>query len=83
MVKKIFKMLSYFQEPLKSSDGFINLEFQICKSFKRIFVMISFSTGKLRKITGFGLIRSLFSFSNAQTEKNSWTKLGKQIGENI
>jgi len=22
-------------------------------------------------------------FSTAQTEKNSWTKLGKQIGENI
>ena len=34
MVKKLSKMLSYFQESLKSSDGFINLEFQIFKFFK-------------------------------------------------
>ena len=45
------------------------------------FVMISFSTGKLRFF--FWPIRNLFSFSTAQTEKDSWTKLGKQIGENI
>jgi hypothetical protein len=45
--------------------------------------MISFSTGKLRKETFFGPVRILFSFSTAQTEKNSWTKLGKQIGESI
>ena len=31
----------------------------------------------------FGPIRSLFSFSIAQNKKNSWTKLGKQIGEKI
>ena len=30
--------------------------------------MISFSTGKLRKTTGFGPIRSLLSFSTAQTD---------------
>ena len=39
--------------------------------------MISFSTGKLRKKTVFQQIRSLFSFSIAQTEKNSWNKLVK------
>ena len=31
----------------------------------------------------FGPTRSLFSFSTAQTEKNVWKKLVKQIGENI
>ena len=41
----------------------------------RIFVMISFSTGKLRKKNCFGPIRNLFSFSKAQTEKNWWKKI--------
>jgi hypothetical protein len=45
--------------------------------------MISFSTGKLRKNTCFEPIVRLFSFSTAQTEKNSWKKLVKQIGELI
>jgi hypothetical protein len=45
--------------------------------------MISFSTGKLREKNCFVPIRNLFSFSTAQTEKNSLPKLEKQIGENI
>jgi hypothetical protein len=45
--------------------------------------MISFSTGKLRKKNCFEPIKNLFASSTAQTEKNSWKKLGKQIGENI
>ena len=36
------------------------------------------STSKLRKKNCFGSIRSLFSFSTAQTEKNSWKNWGKQ-----
>ena len=60
--EKNTKLLSYFQESLKSSDGFINLELQISKFFKRIFVMIYFSTGKLRKEKHYS-IRDLFSFS--------------------
>ncbi len=48
-----------------------------------IFIMISFLTDKLRKKNRFGQIKSLFSFSPAQTEKNSWKKFVKQIGENI
>ena len=39
--------------------------------------MISFSTDKLRKNAFFGPIQSLFSFSTAQTEKNSWEKIGE------
>ena len=42
--------------------------------------MISVSTGKLRKRSCFEPLRSLFSFSTAQTEKNLWTKFGKLIG---
>ena len=38
-----------------------------------------FSTGKLRKKTCFGPIGSLFSFSTAHTEKNSWKKLVKHV----
>ena len=45
--------------------------------------MICFSTGKLRKNTCFEPMRSLFSFSTAQTEKNLWKKFVKQIGEII
>ena len=45
--------------------------------------MISFSICKLRKNTCFEPMRSLFSFSTAQTEKNSWKKFVKQIGEII
>ena len=47
--------------------------------------MMSFSTGKPRKkkCFAFGLIRSFSTFSNAQTEKNSWKKLAKQISENM
>ena len=37
----------------------------------------------LEKKTCFGPIRSLFSFSTAQTEKLFWKKLVKQIGEYI
>jgi hypothetical protein len=44
---------------------------------RQVFVMISISTGKLRGKIWF------FSFSSIQNEKNLWTKLGKQIGENI
>ena len=44
--------------------------------FLTIFVMISFSTGKLRK-NCFGPIRKV-----SQSEKNWWKKLVKQIGEN-
>ena len=44
--------------------------------------MISFLVSKLRKNT-FAPLRSFFSFSIAQTVKNSWKKLVKQIGENI
>ena len=40
-----------------SSGSFINLELLINKSFGQIFVMISSSTGKLRKKTCFGPIR--------------------------
>jgi hypothetical protein len=40
--------------------------------------MISFSTGKLRKKALFRGMRNLFSFSTAQTEKKSWTKLEKK-----
>ena len=35
-----------------SSDSLTNLEFRIYKFFKEIFDMISFSTGKLKKIRG-------------------------------
>ena len=66
-----------------SSDTFTNLEFRIYEFFLRILIMISFSTGKLRKIMCFELIRSLFSFSTAQTEKNLWNKIVKQICEII
>ena len=45
--------------------------------------MISVSTRKLRKNTCFEPMRSLFSFPTAQTEKNSWKKFVKQIGETI
>jgi hypothetical protein len=45
--------------------------------------MISILTGKLRGKTCFGPINNFFSFSTVKNEKNSWTKLGKQIGENI
>ena len=44
--------------------------------------MINFSTGKLRKKM-FCTNKKLFSFPTAETEKNSWKKLVKQIGENI
>ena len=44
--------------------------------FKRIFIKISFSTCKMRKKNpSFEAIKSLFSFSTAQTEKNSWKKI--------
>ena len=43
--------------------------------------MISFSTGKLRKNACFEPMRSLCSFSTAQTEKNSWKKLVKLSDE--
>ena len=43
--------------------------------------MIYFSIGKQRKRNWFGPITNLFSFSTAQTEKNPWKKLGKQIDE--
>jgi hypothetical protein len=45
--------------------------------FKRIFIMI------FNRQTEKKQIRSLFSFSIAQTEKKSWKKLVKQIGEII
>jgi hypothetical protein len=49
---------------------------------KKIYVVISFSTGKQKKKC-FGPIRSLFSFSAAQTKKihgkNSWKKFVKQM----
>jgi hypothetical protein len=41
--------------------------------------MISFSKDKLRKKTRFGPIRSLVSFSTAQTEENSRKKIGEII----
>jgi hypothetical protein len=45
--------------------------------------MISFSTGKTEKKNFFGQMINMFSFSIAQTEKNPWKILVKQIGENI
>ena len=45
--------------------------------------MNSFSTDKLRNKNCVGPVRNLLSFLTAQTEKNSWTKLVKQIGEKI
>jgi hypothetical protein len=68
---------------MNSSDSSTNLEFQIYEKKLRIIVLISFFTGKLSKKNCFGPIRSLFTFSTAQTEKNLWKKLVKQIGENI
>ena len=68
---------------MDSSDSFTNLEFPIYDFFSQTFVMFSFSTGKQKKETCFGPIRNLLFFSTAQSEKNSWKKLVKQIGENI
>ena len=44
--------------------------------------MIFFSTRKLSKNV-FWTNKKFVSFLTAQIEKNSWTKLGEQIGENI
>ena len=50
--------------------------------FKRIFIKISFSTCKMRKKKpSFEPIKSLFSFSTTQTEKNSWKKFVEKIRE--
>ena len=69
-----------------SSDSFSNFEFWICQFCWRIFVMITFSTDKLRKKL-FGPKRNLFSFSTAQTRKirgRNWgTKLVKTSDEFI
>ena len=45
--------------------------------------MISFWSCKMRKKNCLWPIRNLFSSSTAQTEKNSWKKFVKQIGEII
>jgi hypothetical protein len=45
--------------------------------------MIAVLANKLRKKNCFGPIRSLFSLSTAQTDKNGWKKLVKEIDENI
>jgi len=42
-----------------------------------------FVNWQTEKKTYFGPIRSLFSFSTAQTEKLWWKKIIKQIGEYI
>ena len=58
------------KEPFITCNEFIRWFYQFpipnFRIFLQIFVMISFSIGKLRK-TYFGPIRSLFSFSDAQT----------------
>ena len=43
--------------------------------FKQIFIMIFFSTGKRQKAPSFEPIKSLFTFSTAQTEKITWKKI--------
>ena len=49
----------------------------------RVFVMIYISSGKLRKENLFWTNKQFVFFSTSQTKKNSLTKFGKQIGENI
>ena len=57
-----------------SSDSFTNLEFRIHEFLLCFFFQLA---------NCFGPITSSFSFWTTQTEKNSWKKLVKQIGENI
>ena len=66
----------YFPLIMNSSDGFTNLEFdRNSRNVLRIYFKIPFSTGKLRKKTA--------RFSMVQIEINLWTRIVKQIAENI
>ena len=62
---------------MNSSDSFTNLEFRIYEFIQQIFIMISLSTGKLRKKECFGPIRNLFSFFKFQL-----LELRKNLGKN-
>jgi hypothetical protein len=64
-----------------SSCSFINHEFRIYEFL--IFIMISFPTDQLKKKLLWTNKKVVFFFKFAQTEKNFWKKLVKQIGENI
>ena len=52
-----------------SSDSFTNLEFRIYELFQRIFVMIYFSTGKLRKKMYWTRKKFVFFFNCWNSEK--------------
>ena len=57
-----------------------NNEFQIYDFFNKClleFIMIFFCNWQTEKKNCFGPMRSLFSFSTAQTEKKLWRKLWK------
>ena len=72
---EIYTRVRIYSLLTNSSDSFTNLEFRIKEFVQRIFVMISFSTDKLRKKNSFGTI--FFQLLHKLRE------LGKQIGANI
>ena len=65
-----------------SSDGVTNLEFRIYEFFNEYLLLFLFQMAKWEKNLLWTNKKFVF-FSTDQTEKNPWTKLVNQIGENI
>ena len=70
-------------EVTNSSDVFTNLEFRIYEFFLPTFIMISISTGKLRKKNMVWTNKKFFFFFNGSNWEKFVEKFVEQIGENI